>query len=131
MAITAPMPMTMPKLVSAERPLFTSRAAKATRMAERRLIEFSGLRQSQIGNLKLEISGPARRHPLQHAAVLARDAFEEVAVEHVALDKAVADGHAPARVLGDCRVVRDQDNGLSALAVEALELGENLGAGLG
>ena len=37
-AITALMPMTMPRLVSTERPLWTNRAPRATRIADRKLM---------------------------------------------------------------------------------------------
>jgi hypothetical protein len=38
MAMTAAVPMTMPRLVSSERPLWTSRAPRATRREARKLI---------------------------------------------------------------------------------------------
>src|SRR5207244_12038927 len=50
MAMTAPMPMTMPKLVRDERPLFTSRAARATRSAANKLMKHHNLRTSAPGS---------------------------------------------------------------------------------
>src|SRR3989442_56858 len=38
MAMTAPMPMTMPRLVNVDRPLLIRRAVKATRRADRKLM---------------------------------------------------------------------------------------------
>ena len=54
-AMTALMPMTMPRLVSPERPLLTRSAARATRMAEKKLISRS--QRSEVRGQRSEVRG--------------------------------------------------------------------------
>src|SRR5579885_28885 len=108
MPMTAPMPMTMPRLVSAERPLWISSAASATRMAERKPILHFLLSRDPEG----------RSAPLRVAAKL------------VAGDTAVAHGHHAGSVGGHVVLVRHHDDRLAVLAATAVTLGPPIGAGL-
>src|ERR1700730_9316994 len=114
MAMTALMPITIPRLVRIDRPLLTSRADRATRIAERKLIgsgnyslpklrspcEGEGRSMNRrlqgLGRLRV---GRQRHHPGNRLPVprLLRG------VGHVAFDEAVADRHLPPGVGGNGR----------------------------
>src|SRR5262249_55224543 len=129
-AITAPMPMMIPKLVSADRPLFNNKASSATRRAERRLMAALYV----LLDLSDLLSLPSRRLPAhdpvgqRHEKVVGR-LFDRVGVDLVAGETPVARGQRPLSVFRHDRIVRHQQDCLVMLVMQPLELCEDFAAG--
>ena len=115
--ITAPTPMMMPSIVSAERSLFTESARSARRSCSVRSIALS---QSHAA--------------LRHADAVA---VGRVTGDARLCDVFVPDNHAiidvqdAAGVLGDVGLMRHQDHRDALVDVQLLEEAHHLGAGLG
>src|SRR5262245_61235757 len=101
MAMTALMPMTMPRLVRIDRPMLTSRAPKATRMAERKLMLVR-----HLDGLGLALGQGCKRPP---------------EIGGVAVDEAVLEQDLPAGMRSDVGLVGDHDNRLAHLTIELVE----------
>src|SRR5260221_14293957 len=111
-ATTAPTPMMMPSMVSAERSLLAASARRAMRKFSAKFMAYlSGRRGRGWGGVFRQglIAGPGR------------SGRQRVFNHLVAHDHAVGNAHHPPGVPGDKRVVRHVNHGLAQLGVQPLE----------
>ena len=132
-AITAPTPMMMPSIVSAERILFRASARSASRnvfMKSMLCISRLARDDSTVRSRRLCRASFPGGHCLPHLRRLAPPPWE--AFQHFARDRAILNDVVPAqfavaklqspfRVLRDVRLVRDQHDGQALLVIQCLQ----------